>query len=81
MKVDAAVNYDGGLVSLRVIIRNTQGVMAITTWRCHFSNDVELVEVFIYEGLKMIKLMGLYPLIIEPNSQNVIRLIIDKLAN
>lgn len=27
--------------------------MAITTWRCHFSNDVEFVEVLvIYEGLK-----------------------------
>lgn len=71
MKVDAAINYDGGLVSLRAIIRNTQeGVMAITTWRCHFSNDVEFVEALvIYECLKMAKLMGLYLLIIQLNSQ------------
>lgn len=36
--------------------------MAAATWRHHFPDDVELVEAFaIYEGLKMAKLIGIYP--------------------
>lgn len=49
-----------------------------------FSNDVEFVEALtIYEGLKkMAKFWwDLYPLIIELDSQNVIRLITNKLAS
>lgn len=47
-----------------------------------FSNDVEFVEALtMYEGLKMAKFWwDLYPLIIELDSQNVIRLITNKLA-
>lgn len=83
MNVDAAANYDGGLVGLGAIIRNSRGeVMAAATWRYHFPDDVEFVEaVAIYEGLKMAKLMGLYPLIIESDSQNVISLITGKIAS
>ena len=56
--------------------------MAVATKRYHFLDDVEFVEpLTIYEVLKMTKLIGLYPLIIELSLQNVIRLITGKLTS
>lgn len=56
--------------------------MAVATKRYHFLDDVEFVEpLTVYEVLKMAKLIGLYPLIIESSLENVIRLIIGKLTS
>lgn len=79
----ALVNYNRGLVGLRAIIKNFQGgIMAVATKRYHFLDDVEFVEpLTVYEVLKMAKLIGLYPLIIESSLENVIRLIIGKLTS
>lgn len=56
--------------------------MAVATKRYHFLDDVEFIEpLTIYEVLKMAKLIGLYPLIIELSLQNVIRLITGKLTS
>ena len=59
LAVIRAVNYDGGLVGLEVIIANAQGEVTIATiWRYHFPDDIEFVEVFtIYESLKIAKLI------------------------
>ena len=56
--------------------------MAAATWRHHFPDDVEFFEAFaIYEGLKMAKLIGIYPFIIKLDSQKVINLITSKLSS
>lgn len=69
MNVDAAVNYDKGLVGFGANIRNSKGVMAAATRRYHFLNNVQFVEALtIYEGLKIANLTVLYPLIIESDS-------------
>ncbi|KAK2636957.1 hypothetical protein Ddye_031749 [Dipteronia dyeriana] len=76
LNVDAAVNIKNGFIGLGAVIRDDRGVVRdAAAFSTTGSMDVEIVEArAILEGLRMAACMVFFPLLVESNVLNVVKM-------